>query len=180
MTALRSENTKLKSRIHSLEKEKKKHNAVIHGLQESDNENCVKSVQDTVSLLNIAIKDSAIEDAFRAGKIIANKRGENAAQPKSRAIIFKVKTFELKILIMNAVANLRKEKVIKNILGDTRLSYDYTIEERDTYRKLVAFLEILKTDNPGVKAFIRYDKIVCGNKTYKLNETGGDIEEINN
>ena len=179
---LRDENCKLKSRIHNLEKEKKKLNIVIHGVEEpanGDDENYKQSVKSAVSGLKLdqPINDTNIKNAFRAGKIkpVQVKPGE---KPKPRPLIVTLDSFNLKKSVMDAIKNLKNKSKVKDVMGDIRISYDYTPQERDNYRNLLPFLERLKAENPNVKCFIRYDRLICGKMTYKLNDICSDIVEV--
>lgn len=144
MQELRSENEKLKEKIHNLEKHKRLNNLILYGIEETEIstanliQNIKKKFKDD---LNITFEDRDVNKINRIGK-------KNAENERERPVLLTFVNLWKKNEIM---ANKKK---LKNVY----VSEDYPKEILDARKKLLPKLE--EERKKGKYAFINYDKLV--------------------
>ncbi|OWF55688.1 hypothetical protein KP79_PYT24928 [Mizuhopecten yessoensis] len=149
---------------------------IFWGLDEDDEfetwEKCEKKVRDCM-VETLGLEDAGddreieIERAHRLGR---KKVGPNS---KARGIIVKFGRWKHKQRVKNAV----KEKLSKDsgYKGKTRVSEDYSQELRNIRKELLDAIPSIKTENPGKKVFLNYDKVTAGRNIYKYDTCVSEV-----
>ena len=144
MQELRSENEKLKEKIHNLEKHKRINNLILYGVKETETStvNLIEIIKNKFQNdLNISFEERDVNTIYRIGK-------DNTENRKERPILL---TFVNLWKKNEIVANKKK---FKNVY----VSEDYPKDILDTRKKLLPKLE--EERKKGNYAFINYDKLV--------------------
>ncbi|KAK4881105.1 hypothetical protein RN001_004424 [Aquatica leii] len=148
---MKEENEKLKVRVRNLEakfeeqnRDKKKLNIVIKGIQVQDA--LVREKVEEVLQEKISVKPE-IREVFRVGKVEASK-----------IIVVTIETWQNKIEI------IKKKKTLKGT--NIRIENDLTVKEREIQTYIKAFAE--KARNEGKRAkIVRYQKLIVDGKEWK-------------
>lgn len=144
MQELRSENEKLREKIHNLEKQKRFNNLILYGVKETETStaNLIETIKTKFKDdLNISFEDRDVNMVHRIGKNTTNNRRE---RPILLSFVNLWKKNEI-------VANKKK---FKNLY----VSEDYPKEILDMRRELLPKLE--EERKKGNYAYINYDKLV--------------------
>lgn len=150
---LEQENECLKSRVEILERNSKKNNIIIHGLQTSTLSSTDSFCQEVSKLLNIKLNPSDINDAFVLG---------NQGPIKVEFI-----SQQTRKLVFKNVKNLKG----KNIY----ISSDLTQKQLAIQKTLRQYLVRLR-QNSTKNCYIKGERLYIGNKPYTVEQL--DSEEI--
>lgn len=162
---LEIENQQLKDRVELLDREVKKNNLIIFGLEETSESVSIEYIcQKLQTLLGIEIHQSDVRDVYRLGKSKNNP------------------------VKIEFVSQATKKLVLKNCrqLKGTNISvtHDLTLKQREEGKKLRKHLSRFK-ENSSNKCTIKGNKLFVKNKTYTIDqleeaEDGAPILQENN
>lgn len=166
MKKIKEENTELKARIAkqegrigSLEREIRKKNLIIKGIEEKENENeneAHDKVTSIIQKIGVNINPDDIDIAKRIGKY--NKQ-------KKRPVLIKLTKESTKLEI------LKNAKTLKGT--DIWINEDYSKEVQEERKRLIP--KMREARDKGYKAQIKYNKLIINNEIYK--EDGMEEEE---
>ncbi|KAL0809709.1 hypothetical protein ABMA28_002886 [Loxostege sticticalis] len=175
---LQEENIQLKkdvkemhSRIENLEREVRKNNILLHGVEEKEGENHYNLLETTINTLNELTKDGLVKE-FDKWEISEVRRLGKRVDGKRRPILVKLTLAWRRIEIL---------KNNKNFPANTYATEDFPKEVLKTRRELKQKQkeEIEKGNN----AIIRYNKLIIkgkGNEKRKRSPTKSPGEPTNN
>lgn len=147
---LKSEINYLEKKVAWLEKDKKRNNIIIFGVEESEKSNneLIAKVTSEINKLQVKLSKHEINSAYRIGKEVANSE-------KSRPIVVTlVNTWK-----RNEILNNKKRS------KDIYISEDFPKDVLEKRRKLQA--QMHEERNKGNFAYIKYDKLIIKNKNQK-------------
>lgn len=154
------ENKKLKIEINNLEKkvawlekDRRKNNIIIFGIEESEKSNSelISKVTNEINKLQVKLSNNDISSAYRIGKKIASSE-------KSRPIVATLVTTWKRNEILN---NKKRSK-------DIYVSEDFPKDVVEKRRSLQT--QMHEERMKGNFAYIKYDKLIIKNKNYKIYE----------
>lgn len=146
------ENTELKKRVNYLERKDKKNNLIIHGMEESDNENTIDLVKNLINnTLNIPLTIPEINNTYRLGF---------KSSDKSRPIILQLVSYIKKTEIYSKVQNLKNTGVY--------IRDDLTPSDREERKLLTEHLMEARSKNLSAK--IKNHKLIVSGHAYSYQD----------
>lgn len=137
------------TRIHQMEKETRKRNIIIYGIEEKEEENIKDTVQSFLrNTMEIEIKPEEIDDFYRMGKRTSNK---------NRPIMLKLLTNWKKQEIIRSTGKLRGTKIF--------IDQDLTAKEIEEKRRLLPIM--LNYRRNGHYATMRGSLLYVNGKIYR-------------
>lgn len=147
---LKDENKNLNSRLSFLEKQQKKYNIVLYGLQEN-NEDLLNAVLKIFNNhLNINCQENAIRDLHRIGR----EKSEKTPRP----IVIEFLSYRLKNEILNNAKKLKSTGIY--------LAKDYIQEEYQARKFLAEQLKIARKEHP--ESNIKNNTLVVNAQKYTI------------
>ena len=126
MDNFRIENKQLKRKVEFLESRSKENNIIIHGVNESADQNVIDEVQKVINeKLNVIVDKGDIELAHRLGRL--RRQSENSEQTEDvnkRPILCKFKSNNTKMEVMNKVKEIVSKKTTRKSLKDIKFAPD--------------------------------------------------------
>ena len=178
---LKKDNKKLQRRVDFLEKQSKKNNVMIYGIEEPGPDAADRPISSDVceklsENLGLTVTDDDVEVVHRIGKrsdqTASGSSPTNRNSGKSRPILCRFKTQQLRDKILAKVRSLMSKRHSRIKLGSLRVTEDFPERVRNVRRKLVPHLKQLKEehkDESDFKCFLQYDKLHVNGILYSLN-----------
>ena len=164
---LQIENNKLKKRVEILERNIRKNNIAVFGLNEIDENNLLASTQKKIKeVLKIEIKQSEINNIYKP-------KSEHQITP----VIVELTTFLKKSEIFKAIGKLKENNLEKLKESGLIITNDLPKEERDKQKVLRKKLKNARSKNQNAK--IQRGKLLINGKIYDYEDLKNDREEEN-
>jgi hypothetical protein len=190
------ENSHLKGKIKRMEDQSRRQNLIFYGIDEGETESWAETEQKVKTICEGTLEIGAplIDRAHRLGKPTRMRDDEprdrqetstsepgtyagnnNNGRPKqnSRPVIVNFTTWKEKEEVLRAA-----RACFKGQRTPFRVVEDYSEETRSVRRRLIAFIDKVKSDQPDARVFLRYDKLVINGKMFELNDDMSDIQSV--
>lgn len=163
LSNLKETNNELNRRIINLERQARSKNIVIYGLEENTLANLKQAVIIFITtVLGVLVKDDDIEAVYKL-----QSYGDNRICP----ILLKLTSHGVKSTIFSNCYKL------KNCKKPISISEDLSKEDRQIRKQLLPHYRNAKVK--GLKAHIKYDKLIINNKAWALHELNSlDLNEL--
>ncbi|CAG9812856.1 unnamed protein product [Phaedon cochleariae] len=145
---LETENEELKCEIETERRKQKNNNLVIFGIEEAEETETLKTVQETIQeKLNIKLENADVNNTFRIGK-----RNTTRKRP----------------VILELVRNLKKQEILKNCfkLKGTDISVSHDLTESERKEKKVLYKHYREAKEEKLETTLLKNKLIINGATY--------------